>query len=475
MSDGHRVWVYGDHVNTDVIYPGKYTYTLRSRQEIASVALEDLDARFSRDARDGDVIVAGYNWGCGSSREQAVTALKYKGVIAIIAASFSGLYFRNCINQGIWPIVCESLYTQIGGGDEIQLDYERGLITWKGGVESFTKPAPTLAKIIENGGLAATLKKTTEGDAGLDMSGRSRLAGIICAIVTPFDSERPALDNLARHMRQLIDEGCNGILLMGTTGEGPSVGAADRKAIIETAMSFSDEAAIIAATGASSLDDTIVNTKTAFDLGVDAVVTVPPYYYKGVSDEGLFDYFRTLFDKAVPTDGALLGYHIPQVTGIPFSTNLLRRLADHAGDRFAGVKDSSGDLEHGRHLIEHLPEARIFVGTDHVLLGGLESGAAGCITAGANVFAPLAARVLQLYERNDDNRGRAQETLSAARRILDDFAPSAPTLKRLLRARYQTSGWECLPPLVSLSDAAYADIRARFRQLALPESMDWLS
>ena len=96
----HRVWVYGDHVNTDVIFPGKYTYTLKDPDKMSSVALQDLDDNFASQVQPGDVIVAGRNWGCGSSREQAVTALKYAGVRTIIAVSFSGLYFRNCINQG---------------------------------------------------------------------------------------------------------------------------------------------------------------------------------------------------------------------------------------------------------------------------------------------------------------------------------------------------------------------------------------
>jgi len=97
----HRVWVYGDNVNTDVIFPGKYTYTLKTPEDLASVALEDLDRNFAGSVQKGDVIVAGANWGCGSSREQAVTALKYAGVPVIIAKSFSRIYFRNCINQGI--------------------------------------------------------------------------------------------------------------------------------------------------------------------------------------------------------------------------------------------------------------------------------------------------------------------------------------------------------------------------------------
>src|SRR5262245_10759185 len=118
----HRVWVYGDNVNTDVIFPGKYTYTLKTPEDIAAHALEDLDVSFAANVQQGDVIVAGRNWGCGSSREQAVTALKYSGVYAIVAASFSGIYFRNCINQGILPIVCPEPHDVVTTGSSIELD-----------------------------------------------------------------------------------------------------------------------------------------------------------------------------------------------------------------------------------------------------------------------------------------------------------------------------------------------------------------
>src|SRR3989304_5905724 len=99
MTTTHRCWVYGDHVNTDVIFPGRYTYTLRAPEELAAHALEDLDPTFAANVRPGDVIVAGRNWGCGSSREQAVTALKGKGVGAIVAQSVSRTYYRNCTHE----------------------------------------------------------------------------------------------------------------------------------------------------------------------------------------------------------------------------------------------------------------------------------------------------------------------------------------------------------------------------------------
>ncbi len=159
----HRVWVYGDNVNTDVIFPGKYTYTLKTPADIAAHALEDLDPAFAANARPGDVIVAGRNWGCGSSREQAVTALKYAGVVAIVADSFAGLYFRNCINQGILPIVVPGLRALVQTGDVIVIDREANTVTAGGQTFALPPLPPSVRAILEAGGLIEMLARRFEG------------------------------------------------------------------------------------------------------------------------------------------------------------------------------------------------------------------------------------------------------------------------------------------------------------------------
>jgi 3-isopropylmalate/(R)-2-methylmalate dehydratase small subunit len=154
----HRVWVYGDGVNTDVIFPGKYTYTLKDPADIAAHALEDLAADFARNVQPGDIIVAGRNWGVGSSREQAVTALKYAGVSIIIAASFGGLYFRNCVNHGMHPMVCPGLSAQLRTGDLIEIDHNRQCIL-AAGHEYVIPPLPeSVRAILDAGGLLPMLQ-----------------------------------------------------------------------------------------------------------------------------------------------------------------------------------------------------------------------------------------------------------------------------------------------------------------------------
>ncbi|MCL4253029.1 MAG: 3-isopropylmalate dehydratase [Anaerolineae bacterium] len=156
MSE-HRCFVYGDNINTDLIFAGKYTYTLRTPEEIASRALEDLDPTFAQTVQQGDIIIAGRNWGNGSSREQAVTCLKWSGVNIIIAESFSGLYFRNCINQGMHPIVCAGLSSQVKMGDTIRID--GGYIYHQNDVYPIPRLSPSVQAILDAGGLSAMLSR----------------------------------------------------------------------------------------------------------------------------------------------------------------------------------------------------------------------------------------------------------------------------------------------------------------------------
>jgi len=162
----HRCWVYGDNVNTDVIFPGKYTYTLKTPEDIAAHALEDLDATFAKGVQPGDVIVAGSNWGMGSSREQGVTSIKYSGVNMIIAASFSGLYFRNCINQGVLPIVCAGLNTVVKSGDSIEIDLPSATITAAGKTFTFPRLSPSVQAIMDAGGLLPMLQVRFQSQSG---------------------------------------------------------------------------------------------------------------------------------------------------------------------------------------------------------------------------------------------------------------------------------------------------------------------
>ena len=161
MSIKGRVWKYGDDINTDVIFPGKYTYSVSDESEMAKYALEDLDPSFAKDVKAGDIIVAGKNFGCGSSREQAAICLKSAGVGVVVAKSFARIFFRNAINAGLWAITNDKIQNIVEKGDTIEIDLEKGEII-AGDRRLHFPPYPEQVKrIIEAGGLIPYIKSST--------------------------------------------------------------------------------------------------------------------------------------------------------------------------------------------------------------------------------------------------------------------------------------------------------------------------
>ena len=155
-----KAWKYGDNINTDVIFPGKYTYTLTDPEEIAAHALEDLDPSFASGVQAGDVIVAGRNWGCGSSREQAATCLKWAGVGAVVAVSFARIFYRNAINNGLPAIVCPEAAVAIEAGQIVTIDLGVGEIRSPVGVFAFEPYPLSVRQILTDGGLIPHLQKS---------------------------------------------------------------------------------------------------------------------------------------------------------------------------------------------------------------------------------------------------------------------------------------------------------------------------
>ncbi len=153
-----KTWKYGDNINTDVIFPGKYTYQKMEPQEMAKHALEDLDPEFVNKVNDGDILVAGKNFGMGSSREQAAVAVKFAGIRVIIAKSFSRIYFRNAINAGMPAIKAPEAVEAIENGDEVTVDMERGEIITPKATFTFPPYPGTVMDILNKGGLVPFIK-----------------------------------------------------------------------------------------------------------------------------------------------------------------------------------------------------------------------------------------------------------------------------------------------------------------------------
>ena len=291
------------------------------------------------------------------------------------------------------------------------------------------------------------------------MTSQHPLAGVYAAAVTPLhqaDDHASELDleSVPVLMRFLASRGCHGAVLFGTTGEGPSFSPAERERVMRAALAARASLngfRLIAGTGTPSLSETIELTKLAFDLGYDAALIVPPYYFRKATDDGLFNWFSEVIRKAVPADKYVIGYHFPTVAGIGFSVELLARLKDAFPVQFAGIKDSSHDADLARTLGGKFGSDLVaLTGTDSYLKLAMDNKAAGCITAPANLISPDLREVWDLMNEGKDST-EAQNRVTEKRHVLEKYPPFPPTLKALLHRMYALPRWAVKPPLESIS------------------------
>ena len=281
------------------------------------------------------------------------------------------------------------------------------------------------------------------------------LAGVYAAAVTPLKSDSSLdLQSVPLLIDFLASRGCHGAVLFGTTGEGPSFSPLEREAVMRAASVSRPDVPnfrLIAGTGTPSLSESIDLTRLAFNLGFDAALVVPPYYFRKATDNGLFMWFSELIKKAVPADKYILGYHFPSVVGIGFSIELLARLKDAFPTQFAGIKDSSHDADLARDLGAKFGSDLVaLTGTDSYLQMAMENKAAGCITAPANLISPDLREVWDLISEGKDV-SEAQERVNKRRHILEKYPPFPPTLKALLHRLHGLPRWSVKPPLESIA------------------------
>ena len=288
------------------------------------------------------------------------------------------------------------------------------------------------------------------------MSSNHPLSGVYAAAVTPLrepHGSRLDLESVPALYSFLAGRGCHGVVLFGTTGEGPSFSPAERETLMRLACEVRDELPgfrLIAGTGTPSLAETIDLTKLAFDLGFDAALVLPPYYFRKATDEGLYHWFNEVITKAVPSDKYILGYHFPNVAGIGFSLDLLSRLKDSFPTQFAGIKDSSHDADLAHSLGERFGyDLAVFTGTDSYLPLAMQNKAAGCITAPANILSPDLREMWEsLNAGNDPSAALAR--VKQQRDILDKYPPFPPSLKAVLHRVHGFPRWSVKPPLVEI-------------------------
>ena len=281
------------------------------------------------------------------------------------------------------------------------------------------------------------------------------LSGVYAAAVTPLKPDlSPDLEAVAPFLAFLASRGCHGALLFGTTGEGPSFSPVERAEVWRAALKVREQIPnfrLLAGTGTPSLTETIDLTKLAFDLGYDGVVTLPPYYFRKATEDGLFRWFEEVIRKSVPKDGYLLGYHFPDAAGIGFSLDLLARLKNVFPKQFAGIKDSSHNENFTHALGQKFgDDLAVFSGTDSDFTLALQNQAAGCITAAANLISGSLREVYDLFVSGKDT-SISQAKVSEQRRILERYQPYPASLKALLARLYGQPRWPVRPPLVEIS------------------------
>lgn len=281
------------------------------------------------------------------------------------------------------------------------------------------------------------------------------LAGIYAAALTPLNQNGTLdLRSIPDLMSFLESRGCDGALFFGTTGEGPSFSPSERQAVMRAVADFRRGMPgfrLLAGTGTPSLGETIELTKLAFTLGFEAVVVLPPYYYRKVNDAGLFAWFSELIRQAVPQDKYILGYNIPGMTGLGFSVDLLLRLKTAFPRQFAGIKDSSHDASFARGLGEHFgSDLLVLNGTDSFLQLALENQAQGCITAPANLISPDLRAVWEAFRARQDVED-LQARVTVQRHILEKYPPFPPVLKALIHRIHKLPRWGLRLPLEPIS------------------------
>ena len=215
------------------------------------------------------------------------------------------------------------------------------------------------------------------------------VTGVYCAAATPVNADLgPNLAAFTAHCRWLLDEGCDGIALLGTTGEANSFSLAERRAILEAALAAGiAPGQLLPGTATSNIPETIELTRHAVGLGVKAVVLLPPFYYKGVGDDGLFGFYSRVIEGVGDDRLRVLLYHIPQVSAVPIGHDLIARLIAAFPGVVVGIKDSAGDIANMQAMIARFPGFSVLAGADPLLLPLMREGGAGAITATSNLVA----------------------------------------------------------------------------------------
>ena len=290
-------------------------------------------------------------------------------------------------------------------------------------------------------------------------------SGVLVPVLTPFTpSGEPDAARFTAFCRWLLDQGAGGLAIFGTTSEANSMSPGERMELLDRLIEAGVPAQkLMPGTGACAMTDAATLVGHAVDRGCGGVLMLPPFYYKGVSDDGIFAFISGVIDKIGSPALKLFLYHIPPMAVVGYSLDLVGRLITAYPETVVGLKDSSGDWSNTAALLEHFPGFAVFPGSEVFLLEGLRKGGAGCITASGNVNVP---GIRKLY---DNWRGPQAEALQAEittlRNALQAY-PMVPALKRIVAHYHNDPAWAAVrPPLVPLDQTQSAALIADLDKL----------
>lgn len=287
-----------------------------------------------------------------------------------------------------------------------------------------------------------------------------RLTGVIAAVPTPLlESLEPDLGAFSALCAWLLEDGCDGLNICGTTGEATSLSREQRVAVMSAAAKAVSPAYMLAGTGAASVADAVALTQHAASLGLAGALVLPPFYYKDVDDDGVLGYFDLIVTATSRQPIALYLYNFPALSGIRYSASLVSRLRQAFGDRIRGLKDSSGDIAYAKEVAAISPDFDVFPSNEATLGEARDGLFAGCISATANINAQFCQRA---FHNGDDaalklaveirQRTSGRYLISGVKAILADRLQS-PSIDRVL------------PPLTNIPAADKAALIADYRKI----------
>jgi len=286
------------------------------------------------------------------------------------------------------------------------------------------------------------------------MTQATTFAGVIPPVLTPFSEDlAPDTGRFVAHCQWLLEQGATGLAPFGTTGEANSLSVDERLALLDALIEAGVEPALLMpGTGCCALSDSVRLSGRAVASGCGGVLMLPPFYYKGIGDDGVFRSIAEVIERVGDSRLKVYLYHIPPVAQVGFSIDVVGRLIKAYPDTVVGLKDSSGDWANTKALLEAFPGFATFSGSEVFLLDNLRGGGAGCITATGNVNL---ADIRALYDHWRDADAESRQARITALRKTVQARPMIPALKAIIAGYRNDPAWGTVrPPLIALDSAS---------------------